>query len=346
MPRISTFAIILRLLLPAAAWLTLTSCDAPISAREKKSPEGVRTINSVDPSFLPLPPAPPHDTPVVRLGAELFSERKLSGDNTVSCASCHQLFEGGGDSQSFSRGIKGRTGDANSPTIFNATLNFRQFWDGRASSLLEQVNGPLTNEKEMGSTWEAVAAKLNADPAYRSKFMAAFGKEADRDSISRALVEFQGTLLTPNAPFDRFLRGEKEALTPPQKRGYEKFRTLGCVACHQGVNLGGNMYQTLGVLGDYFKDRGGSYPSDQGLFRSTGRASDMHIFRVPSLRNVELTPPYFHDGQVATLEDAVRTMAKYQLGRKLSVEEVSDLTAFLRSLTGELPASLSKKEEK
>ncbi len=326
------------------AWLFLGGivfCIFAAARDDQASPTAsAAEIHSIDPSFQPLPPPPDTHAGKVALGKKLFFEKRISGNGQVSCASCHDLAMGGAGAGAFSMGVDGKDNQVNAPTVFNAALNFRQFWDGRAATLADQIDGPLNDPNEMASSWSDAVQTLNADPVYAKEFFSVFGAPASRENISQAIVEFEKTLLTPNAPFDRFLRGDVNALTTSQKRGYEKFRSYGCVACHQGVNVGGNMFQAFGVMGDYFKDRGGVFKSDLGVFKHSNNPADRHVFRVPSLRNVEKTAPYFHDGQTKTLEDAVNVMGKYQLGRKLSKEEAADIANFLRSLTGEIPASV------
>lgn len=291
--------------------------------------------------IFPLPPAPQAAGPKFELGQALFHETKLSRDNTVSCATCHDLQKGGVDGLRVSKGIGGHSGAINAPTVFNSALNFRQFWNGRAKNLEEQVEGPIHNPDEMGSTWDDVVAKLKADERYRSLFKDAYGEAPSERRVKDAIAEFERSLVTPNSRFDRYLRGEKNVLTAQELRGYDKFKSYGCIACHQGVNVGGNMYQTMGVMGDYFKDRNTPITdADLGRFTVTGKPADRHVFRVPSLRNIELTAPYFHDGSAKTLPQAIDTMARYQLGLKLNKTDNDAIAAFLKSLTGERPATL------
>jgi cytochrome c peroxidase len=293
-----------------------------------------------DEPITPLPlTAPIANVEKVLLGKRLFHDTKLSKSETVSCASCHNLQAGGDDGRTRSLGINGAQGDVNAPTVFNGVYNFRQFWNGRARNLNEQIDGPVQNAKEMGSTWDEVVLKVKL--TYADEFAKVYKAEPTRENIKDAIVAFEQTLITPNAPLDRYLRGEKEALNEKEKQGYALFKSYGCVACHQGVNVGGNMFQTMGVMSDYFRDRGGPITeADMGRYAVTKAAADRHVFRVPSLRNVELTAPYFHDGSAKTLEEAVRVMAKYQLGRTLSKEDVDHLVAFLKTLTGELPSTV------
>ncbi len=290
-----------------------------------------RTSMRVEP-IRPVPRSVAHDPARAALGARLFSDPRLSGDGTVSCASCHVLAAGGADGRAVSVGIAGRRGTVNAPTVLNAVLNFRLFWDGRAGSLEEQARGPITNPQEMGSSWERVVAQVAADAPLSAAMMSQYGR-IDDAAIVDALAHFERTLVTPGAPFDAWLDGDEAVLSPAAVRGYQRFKALGCIACHQGVNVGGSSFQKMGVLGDYFGERGAVLPADLGRFNVTGDPDDRHLFRVPSLRNVELTAPYFHDGSAPTLAAAVVVMAKYQLGRTLSDEDLADIVEFLRSLT-------------
>lgn len=288
-------------------------------------------------ALLPLPPAPELSKEKVALGKRLFFDKRLSHDNSLACAGCHDFSLGGSDRQAAAVGIGGARGSINTPTVFNAALNFSQFWDGRASSLEEQAAGPVHNPLEMGSNWAEVIAKLNLDSDYRQAFEQLYPQGMRGETIVDAIATYERTLLTPNSPFDRFLGGEKSALTQRQQDGYRHFLDYGCASCHQGVLIGGNMYQRFGVMGDYFRDRPGNrlIQSDLGRFNVTGREEDRHVFKVPSLRNVGITAPYFHDGSVDTLEKAVVIMGRYQLGRELSETDTQAIADFLRTLTGE-----------
>jgi len=278
------------------------------------------------------------DTEKILLGKKLFHDVKLSHNNTISCSSCHDLQHGGVDGKAKSIGINGTLGDINAPTVFNSGFNFRQFWNGRAKNLEEQIEGPVQNPKEMDSAWDEVLVKLKKDSQYPSSFSKLYSNGITKENIEDAIATFERALVTPNARFDRYLRGDSDALSDIEKNGYQRFKSFGCVACHQGMNVGGNMYQTMGVMGNYFKDRGTPITdADLGKYVLTKEEADKHVFRVPSLRNVELTAPYFHDGSAKTLEDAINIMAKYQLGRKLTKEEVHSIAAFLKTLTGETP---------
>jgi cytochrome c peroxidase len=298
--------------------------------------------------ILPLPPAAQIAPTLAALGERLYHDPRLSADGTVACASCHVIESGGDDGRQTSLGIRQQLGDVNAPTVLNSALNFVQFWNGRAASLEEQAGGPIENPKEMGNTWSNVLRTLRADPSYVRQFAEAFPearagtREQNPDAISEANVRsaiagFERTLATPGARFDRWLTGDKAALSADERAGYELFKSVGCVACHQGRNVGGNMFQRFGVFGNYLEQRGNLREADLGRFAVTGKEADRFVFRVPSLRNVELTAPYFHDGSAATLEDAVRVMARVQLGRPLADDDVKRVVLFLKTLTGKLP---------
>jgi len=281
-----------------------------------------------------LPDLPVLDAKRVALGKRLFGETRLSSDGKIACASCHDLARGGDDGRQRSPGVKGQLGTVNAPTVYNAALNFVQFWDGRAATLEEQIGGPVNNPLEMGMSWPRVLAVLGGDASYRDAFFAAFTDGVSEANVKTAIADFERTLVTRGSPFDRYLGGDKAALALDARAGYETFKAVGCIACHQGQNVGGNMFQRFGVLGDYFKDRGNVTEADYGRYNVTKNESDRFVFRVPSLRNVAHTAPYFHDGSAATLTQAVQVMAKYQLGRQLSSEQVRTIIEFLKSLSG------------
>jgi cytochrome c peroxidase len=275
------------------------------------------------------------DARKVALGDRLFHDSRLSADDSVACASCHSLDTGGVDRRPTSVGIGGAVGPINAPTVFNSGYFFRQFWDGRAASLEEQANGPVHAAAEMGSNWEQAIAKLSRDRDFVRDFTAVYPSGLSGENFCDAIATFERSLVTPNSDFDRFLGGDEAALGPEAARGYRMFRNYGCVSCHQGVAMGGNMYQLFGVMGDYFADRGSPSDADNGRFNVTHDERDRHVFKVPTLRNIAATAPYFHDGSAETLDAAVRVMSFYQLGRDLDEEEVAALVAFLESLTGE-----------
>jgi len=284
--------------------------------------------------MLPLPTVPDLPADRVALGKRLFFDTRLSHDNTIACVNCHRLDRGGSDRQTVSVGIDGKKGSVNAPTVFNSSLNFVQFWDGRAASLEEQAAGPVHNPLEMGSNWAEVIPKLGRDEDYRREFARIYKQGMTGETIVDAIATFERTLLTPNSPFDRYLRGEKDALNPLERSGLQRFLDYGCASCHQGAGIGGNMFQRFGVMGSYLKDNAGQQ-ADLGRFNVTKLDNDKNVFKVPSLRNVEVTAPYFHDGSAESLEEAVVIMGRYQLGREFSGEDVTALVAFLRTLTGE-----------
>lgn len=295
------------------------------------------TLVEPDGPLSPIPVTTTQDTRKVALGERLFHDPRLSGDGSVACAHCHALNKGGTDALAQPRGVGGQQGHINTPTVFNSALNFRQFWDGRAQTLEAQVDGPLHNPSEMASTWPKVIAAIHADPAYRSEFAALYPEGIEPVSVRDALATFERSLSTPNARFDEFLRGNPGALNEAELAGYRLFKQIGCTSCHQGVAIGGNMYQKLGIMEDYFGKR--SDP-DPGRFKITQREEDRYFFKVPSLRNVAVTAPYLHDASAATLEEAVSIMARYQLGKTLDGAEISNIVAFLRTLTGEYQGKL------
>ena len=226
-------------------------------------------------------------------------------------------------------------GEINTPTVFNSGFNFVQFWDGRAESLNSQIAGPINNPAELGASWKGVIERLQQDAGYAERFDKIYADGITQTSIQDAIATYERSLITPNAQFDRYLNGNADAIIKVEKEGYALFKSLGCSACHQGHNIGGNMVQKFGVMHDYFAQRGNITKADYGRFNVTGREEDRHVFKVPSLRNIELTGPYFHDASVDTLEGAVEIMAYYQLGRRISEEDRSRLVAFLKTLTGE-----------
>lgn len=283
----------------------------------------------------PIPSDQKLDLRRVALGQALFHEPRLSRDNAVSCASCHDLAKGGADGRARSIGINQAKGEINAPTVFNSVFNFKQFWDGRAPTLEAQIDGPLLHPGEMGSTWDEVVGKLAAIPHYAAAFRDTFPDGIQPQNIRSAIAEFERSLTTPNSRFDQYLRGNDAALTADEKAGYQEFKSHGCTSCHQGINIGGNMFETFGAMADYFGERGHVTTADLGRFNVTGHDADRFVFKVPSLRNVALTAPYFHDGSAPRLADAVKVMGTHQLGQSLSDSEIDLIVKFLLTLTGE-----------
>ena len=329
---------LLALALAMAAWLLLYDPLQSLGAGPAaEQPEHFRAITHPATALLPMLPLPPPSAQAAAkaaLGQRLFHDTRLSRDNSVSCSSCHDLAHGGVDHRPSALGIGGQLGPINTPTVFNTDLNLAQFWDGRARTLEEQAAGPVHNPLEMGSNWQEAIAKLNQDPDFVSAFHKSYPQGISPEALVDAIASFERTLRTPNSRYDRFLNGDATAFSALETMGYQHFLKLGCASCHQGVAVGGNMFQRFGIMEDYFQGR--PYQSrDLGRFNVTQQPADLHVFKVPSLRNVALTAPYFHDASATTLEEAVRIMGRYQLGRILSDEEVKALVAFLGTLTGE-----------
>ena len=309
----------------AALALALTLAPWPAAAQDGEPIRPIPEIADIDPEK-------------AALGRDLFHDPRLSKDDTVSCASCHDLASGGDDGRRVSVGVDGREGRINAPTVFNAGLNFKQFWDGRADTLEDQIDGPVQSAVEMGSLWPDAVAKFYRDDDYRARFRAIYGDEGiSRATVKNAIAEFMRSLTTPNGRFDRWLEGDENALNEQEKRGYELFKSDGCVSCHQGVNAGGNMFQVFGVLKRYFRQRGNITEADLGRFNVTGNEEDRHSFKVPSLRLAAHTAPYLHDGTAATLRDAVDAMFEFQLGREAPDRDKDDIVAFIETLAGESP---------
>lgn len=286
----------------------------------------------------PLPDRLQVSTQKAEIGRLLFRDPRLSPNRAVSCATCHDISRGGADGASHSAGFDGKLTSVNTPSIFNAALNFKQFWDGRADSLEAQIDAVMENPVAMGSKWADVVAWMAKDEKYASVFAQTYKEGVTKTNIIDAIANYERTLITPNSRFDKYLKGDGRAITEAEKAGYQKFKQYGCVACHQGMNVGGNMFQTFGAMGDYFKNRGQETKADLGRYNVTKQESDRHVFRVPSLRNVELTAPYFHDGTAKTLEQAVDVMFKYQLGRSAPKEDKDQIILFLKTLTGDINA--------
>ena len=327
---------ILGLLFCLAAFIALSitqlreqSVNSPLESK----------ISSVAVAAEPIQPIPLKlelDQRKVELGNKLFNDPKLSSDNSISCATCHILKQGGTERLATSKGMGDHKIPLNSPTVFNSGFQWRQFWDGRAETLEEQINGPISSVGEMGGmSWWEVVKKLQQDPQYVASFKKIYANGITENNIQNAIATFERSLYTPNSPFDKYLRGNENAITEQAKEGYSLFKSYGCVTCHQGMLVGGNMFQTFGVFGDYFADRGNVLKADLGRYNLTKDDLDRHVFKVPSLRNIALTAPYFHDGNAETLDEAIKIMGKYQLGVKIPQKDVDLIMKFLRTLTGE-----------
>lgn len=282
----------------------------------------------------PLTPPQGIDTAKAALGRALFHDVRLSGDNSLSCASCHALDKGGTDRAKTSTGIRGQMGPINSPTVYNAVFAVRQFWDGRAADLFEQASGPVHNPLEMGSNWGEVLPKLEGDAALMQQFLASY-PALTGDNIADAIATFEATLVTTNARFDQYLMGKADAISAEERSGYELFKANACATCHVGKAMGGQSFEYMGHRRDYFADRGNVGEPDMGRFNATKQAADRYKFKVPTLRNIAQTAPYFHDASAPDLAAAVRTMSKYNGAREFTPAEVAKLVAFLQTLTGE-----------
>ncbi len=300
---------------------------------------------------LPAQPPVPADNPLsaakIELGKMLYFDPRLSIDGTVSCNSCHNVMTNGTDNRPVSVGVKGQKGGRSAPTVFNAAFLSAQFWDGRAATLEDQAKGPILNPIEMGMpSEEAVLERLSRIPGYVARFAEVFGENGlTYDNIAKAIAAYERTLITPNSPFDRYMRGDKSAMSKEALRGMKLVDSVGCTACHTGPNFAGpatrpvgkGFFQKFPTFTDNEYVRKYDFMSDTGLHSVTGREEDKHMWRVPTWRNVALTAPYFHNGAVKTLDEAVRVMAKTQLNKDLKDDEVHAIVAFLNSLTGEIP---------
>jgi cytochrome c peroxidase len=321
--------------------LIILTCTLVLNSNQNLSE--AQTPNTM---FAPLPTqADNAQNPIteakVKLGKKLYFETKLSNANDISCNSCHGLNSYGVDNKQFSSGHKGQLGDRNSPSVYNSALHASQFWDGRAKDVEEQALGPIMNPVEMAMGAEAdVIGRLKADPEYPALFKSAFPDETDPvtfANIGKAIGAFERTLQTPSR-FDDFLKGNDKALTEQEKKGLETFKTVGCTTCHFGDTVGGKMFQKLGLVKPY-------PTTDTGRFKVTNNEFEKYFFKVPSLRNVEKTAPYFHDGSIKTLDEAVKLMAEYQLGKTLTDEQTADIVAFLKSLTGTIPSEFADEKK-
>jgi cytochrome c peroxidase len=318
------------------AWLVvlvLSACSDRSPTLEPPPLDPFET--ATDQPLEPLPLGEPVNVLLVGLGEALFKEPLLSGDGKVACSSCHLESHALADPHPRSK-VDGRPETpVNSPSMYNLRYLFKLSWGARFDSLEAHNDALMTNPNVMASSWEGAAERLAEKAGYPERFRQVFEDGLTPGNVRSALLAYERSLVTPNAPFDRFLRGESGAISEQAKQGYTLFKTYGCASCHQGKAVGGNMLQRIGVMRDYFADRGNVQPPDFGHFNRTKLERDRFVFRVPSLRNVALTAPYFHDGSAATLPDAVTAMARYQLGRELEPGDVALLVAFLQSLTGE-----------
>lgn len=299
------------------------------------------------PTKAPEPADNPSTPAKVELGKMLYHDVRLSANGVLSCNSCHNVMAGGEDNRPNSVGVKDQRGGRSAPTVWNAAFSSVQFWDGRAPSLEAQAKGPVTNPIEMGmKSWDDVVARLKAIPGYPQAFAAAFGgaDAISADNAAKAIAAYERTLITPNSAYDKYVGGDKSALTEQQARGMQTFADVGCAGCHSGPAFNGpTLPQGTGFYQKFPMHENGALEAQYGFSTDLGRAAetkqdaDKHLFKVPTLRNIALTAPYFHNGKVQTLEDAVKIMAKTQLGKDLSADQTADIVAFLNALTGEFP---------
>ena len=282
----------------------------------------------------PIEPIKEINLAKVELGKKLYFDPRLSKSGFISCNSCHNLSMGGTDNLKTSIGHNWQQGPINSPTVLNSSMNVAQFWDGRAADLKEQAGGPIANPGEMAFTHTLAVDVLESIPAYVTEFTQVFGPDCiNIDQVTEAIAEFEKTLVTPNDRFDRWLQGYTDAITEKELAGYQLFKSSGCVACHMGQAIGGTSFQKMGLVAPYETNN-----EAQGVAGITGEDADRFKFKVPTLRNVELTYPYFHDGEAATLTEAVDIMGRLQLGRKFEKTELEQIVAFLKTLTGDQPS--------
>ncbi len=272
---------------------------------------------------------------IVSLGEKLFHDPVLGRDNDMACVSCHNLTTNGANHLAHTPGRNGFKLDVNTPTVFNSSLNHHQFWDGRAASLEEQINFVVHNDREFATNWPTIIKKFKSNPAYTDAFNRLYSDGLTADNIRNAIATFERSLITVNSRFDRYLLGETSAINKQEQNGYGLFKKYGCATCHQGSNAGGNLFMKIGLFGDYISERGNPTVADLGRYNITGKKRDRYVFRVPGLRLAALTPPYFHDGSIETLEEAVKVMAKHQLGRHIADQDINDIVAFLQTLPGE-----------
>jgi cytochrome c peroxidase len=291
-------------------------------------------VSAADEPIQPIKPVENINLGQVELGKKLYFDPRLSKSGFISCNSCHNLSMGGTDNLKTSIGHNWQQGPINAPTVLNSSLNVAQFWDGRAADLKAQAGGPIANPGEMAFTHTLAIDVLTSIPEYVMEFKQVFGNDKITiDEVTQAIAEFEKTLVTPNSPFDQWLLGDKAALNAEELAGYKLFKESGCVACHNGEAIGGNSFQKMGVMEPYK-----AKSPAEGLSAVTGKDADRFKFKVPTLRNVEMTYPYFHDGEAETLTEAVDVMGRLQLGKKFSDKENAQVVAFLKSLTGDQPA--------
>ena len=316
------------------------------SQRQERFATGTACEAYAQHALQPIPDSLSTDIRKVTLGRKMYNEARISLDGTLSCATCHVIDQGGADSRGTrtSEGIYGQFGGINAPTVLNAAFNVEQFWNGRAHTLADQAAGPPVNPVEMGDqTWEQICERLSQDASLVAEFQSIYPEGITQATVTDAIAEYEKTLITPNDRLDQMLKGDENALTEEEKKGLAAFMDNSCAVCHVGKTLGGQSFETLGIYEDYYAAREQSNPDivynddDKGLAGFTGDTADLHRFKVPGLRNISKTSPYFHDGTQATIEDAVRAMFRFELGVKEAPEsDVASISTFLRTLDGEI----------
>ena len=317
-----------------------------LSQRQERFATGTACEAYAQHALQPIPDSLATDIRKVTLGRKMYNEARVSLDGTLSCATCHVIDKGGADSRGtrISEGIYGQFGGINAPTVLNAAFNVEQFWNGRAHTLADQAAGPPVSPVEMGDqTWEQICERLSQDASLVAEFQSIYPEGITQATVTDAIAEYEKTLITPNDRLDQMLKGDENALTEEEKKGLAAFMDNSCAVCHVGKTLGGQSFETLGIYEDYYAAREQSNPDivynddDKGLAGFTGDTADLHRFKVPGLRNISKTSPYFHDGTQATIEDAVRAMFRFELGVKEAPEsDVASISAFLRTLDGEI----------
>ena len=317
-----------------------------LSQRQERFATGTACETYAQHALQPIPDSLATDIRKVTLGRKMYNDARVSLDGTLSCATCHVIDQGGADSRGTrtSEGIYGQFGGINAPTVLNAAFNVEQFWNGRAHTLADQAAGPPVNPVEMGDqTWEQICERLKEDASLVAEFQSIYPEGITQATVTDAIAEYEKTLITPNDRLDQMLKGDENALTEEEKKGLAAFMDNSCAVCHVGKTLGGQSFETLGIYEDYYAAREQSNPDivynddDKGLAGFTGDTADLHRFKVPGLRNISKTSPYFHDGTQATIEDAVRAMFRFELGVKEAPEsDVASISAFLRTLDGEI----------
>lgn len=288
----------------------------------------------------PIPLPEKAEPEIISFGRQLYMDNLFSKNLSMSCNTCHSIKRSGTDNLPKHIGLNGTIGSVNTPTVFNSSLNFRQFWDGRAKTLEDVINDHLQDPTVFDNNWQTVVDRVKKDKTLSQSYKKLYNGEITANNIQEALTIYLKNLLTPEAPFDRYLNGDNNALSEDAKKGFQLFKSYGCITCHQGVNVGGNIFEKMGVYKDFFSDpKRIIKKTDLGYYNVTGKEEDKFVFKVPSLRNVALSAPYFHDGSANTLEDAIQIMGVYQIGQPVQLYDIPLIVKFLESLTGKLPES-------